>query len=98
MCCFIGYWNPLVNLIKYFYPILATNNSFLFDLNYSKDGAQQVLLSRCSQCNLILLENHLIRSGELRILCKLDLEKAYNHVNWEFLSYLLKRFGFGERW
>jgi hypothetical protein len=29
------------------------------------------------------------------VLCKLDLEKAYDHVNWEFLIYLLKRCGFG---
>jgi hypothetical protein len=36
-----------------------------------------------------------IRSGELEVLCKLDLEKA--HVNWEFLLYLLKRCRFGEK-
>lgn len=38
-----------------------------------------------------------IRSGELGVLCKLDLEKAYNHGNWGFLLYLLSRCGFGEK-
>jgi hypothetical protein len=32
------------------------------------------------------------------VLCKLDLEKAYDHVNWEFLLYLLHRRGFSEKW
>jgi hypothetical protein len=31
------------------------------------------------------------------VLCKLDLHKAYDHVNCEFLFYLLKRCGFGEK-
>jgi hypothetical protein len=39
-----------------------------------------------------------IRLGVPGLLCKLDLEKAYDHVNWEFLLYLLKRSGFGEKW
>jgi hypothetical protein len=38
-----------------------------------------------------------IRSGESGLLCKLDLEKAYDHVNWGFLLYLLQRCGFGEK-
>jgi hypothetical protein len=43
------------------------------------------------------LDGH-IRFGEPGVLCKLDLVKAYVHVNWEFLLYLLKKCGFGERW
>jgi len=29
------------------------------------------------------------RLGEAELLCKLDLEKAYDHVNWDFLLYML---------
>jgi hypothetical protein len=39
-----------------------------------------------------------IKSGDPGVLCKLDMEKAYDHVDWNFLLYLLKRCGFGERW
>lgn len=39
-----------------------------------------------------------LRSGESRVLCKLDLENAYDHVNWEFLLYLLSICGFEEIW
>jgi len=53
-------------------------------------------------CSSVLVANECldssIRSEERRVLCKLALEKEYDHVNWEFLLYLLKRCGFGEKW
>ena len=32
------------------------------------------------------------------MVCKLDIEKAYDHVNWEALFYLLDQMGFGLKW
>jgi hypothetical protein len=39
-----------------------------------------------------------LRSGIPGLLLKLDIEKAYDHVNWEFLLHLLQKCGFGEKW
>jgi hypothetical protein len=39
-----------------------------------------------------------LRLKEPGILCKMDVEKAYDYVNWDFLLYLLKRCGFGAKW
>lgn len=30
------------------------------------------------------------------ILCKIDFQKAYDNVSWEFLDYTLMRMGFGQ--
>lgn len=39
-----------------------------------------------------------IHEGKPGVLCKLDLEKVYNHVNWEFLMYVMRRCGIGMKW
>ena len=31
------------------------------------------------------------------VLCKLDIETAYDHVNWNFLLYMLRRCGFSDK-
>ena len=39
-----------------------------------------------------------LKSGLPGVLCKLDVEKAYDHVSWDFLMYMLQRCGFLEKW
>ena len=39
----------------------------------------------------------MVRRKEKGILCKLDIEKAYNQLNWKFLPMVLKEMGFGNK-
>jgi hypothetical protein len=39
-----------------------------------------------------------LRSHLPGVVCKLDIEKAYDHVNWDCLLSLLDRMGFGFKW
>ena len=40
----------------------------------------------------------ILKSNRGVILCKLDIEKAYDHVDWSFLLAMLENMGFGDRW
>ncbi|WMV29916.1 hypothetical protein MTR67_023301 [Solanum verrucosum] len=39
-----------------------------------------------------------LKGAEAGVMCKLDIEKAYDHVNWRFLLNTLNQMGFGEKW
>lgn len=42
--------------------------------------------------------NAVVKRREERVLCKLDMEKASDKVDWIFLYYMVKRMGFEVRW
>ncbi|XP_028080046.1 uncharacterized protein LOC114281693 [Camellia sinensis] len=50
----------------------------------------------------VLIANEVVdlwkRSKKKGLILKLDFEKAYDSVNWEFLYSMMKNFGFGEKW
>lgn len=50
----------------------------------------------------MLIANDLIDSRKNSksegVIFKIDLEKAYDHVDWNFVDYMLFGFGFGETW
>ena len=40
----------------------------------------------------------ILRKKKRGLLCKLDIEKAYDQIDWSFVLNVLQRMGFGEKW
>ena len=40
----------------------------------------------------------ILRKNESRLLYKLDIEKAYDHINWDFLFQIMEKMGFDRKW
>ena len=51
---------------------------------------------------MVLIANEVVdsilRRKESGLVCKLDIEKAYDNISWEFIFQVMDRMGFGNRW
>ena len=94
----------LISLVESVYKILAkvlanhlrvVLDQLISENQNSFEGGRQILDS-------VFIANECVDSRRKSrvpgVICKLDMEKAYDHVNWEALLYLLNRMGFGVKW
>ena len=42
--------------------------------------------------------NSMLKKKEKGVLCNLDIEKAYDKINWNFLTAVVGKMGFKEKW
>ncbi|XP_077249006.1 uncharacterized protein LOC143888448 [Tasmannia lanceolata] len=79
----------LADRIKLVLPLLISNSQNAFV------DKRQIL-----DCSLVANEviDYYRRNGEKWVVCKLDMEKAFDRVEWNCLDYLLGRMGFGNVW
>ncbi|RVW92839.1 LINE-1 retrotransposable element ORF2 protein [Vitis vinifera] len=93
-----------ISLITSLYKIIAKVlagrlRGILHETIHSTQGAfvqgRQIL-------DAVLIANEIVdekkRSGEEGVVFKIDFEKAYDHVSWDFLDHVMEKKGFNPRW
>ena len=64
--------------------------------------AQNAFVEGRQILNVVFVVNEVIdsilKSNEGAVMCKLDIENAYDHVDWSFLFSVMGMTGFGKKW
>ena len=93
-----------INLVGGFYKLLAKVLANRLKKVVSKvvSTAQNAFVEGRQILDAVLIANEainsLIKRNESGVLCKLDIEKAYDHLSWNFLLIVMRKMGFGDKW
>ena len=90
----------LGSLYKWLTKVLANRLKKVVENVVSK--AQGAFVKGRQILDAMLIANEVIdsilKNNENGILCKLDIEKTYDNVDWSFLLTVMQKMGFGEKW
>ena len=87
-------------LYKILSKVLANRIKRVMDKVISK--FQNAFVEGRQILDVVLIANEIVdstmRRKESGLVCKLDIEKAYDSINWDFLFQVMGRMGFGSQW
>ena len=93
-----------ISLVGSLYKLIAKvlANRLKKVMNGLVNPAQNAFVEGRQILDASLIANEVIDSMQKRkergVLCKLDIEKTYDQINWSFILKVLKKMGFGDKW
>ncbi|XP_057453105.1 uncharacterized protein LOC130744965 [Lotus japonicus] len=93
-----------ISLVNCVYKVMAKVLAIRMKevMSYVIDDCQFAFVGNKNMLDSVPIANEVIHEAKRRkqatFVLKVDFEKAYDTISWQFLTYMLRRMKFGERW